>query len=74
MRSLVYSHLEKASLGGVPGLVPLVRAYLSVVLPPHSQAHLEDGEAKGAPIWPLIFYCLRSGSAKAAAAAAQSNR
>ncbi|KAB7503673.1 Nuclear pore complex protein Nup93 [Armadillidium nasatum] len=73
MRQLVFSHLEKATLGGVPGLVPLVKAYLSVLLPPQSQAHLEDGEAKGVPVWPLIFYCLRAGGPKAAALAAQEN-
>ena len=73
MRSLVYTQLERANLGGVPGLVPLVRAYLSVILPPQAHAHLEDGEAQGVPIGALIFYCLRAGGPRAAAEAAQDN-
>ncbi|XP_066973938.1 nuclear pore complex protein Nup93-like [Macrobrachium rosenbergii] len=65
MNTIVYSHLERAQLGGVPGLVPLVRAYLDVVLPAQAIPTLEDGLAGGAPVWPLIFYCMRAGGGKA---------
>jgi len=73
MRQLVYSRLERAQLGGVPGLVPLIRAYLEVMLPPHVLQSLEDGQAGGTPVWPLIFYCMRAGGAKAACQAAAEN-
>ncbi|XP_045581797.1 nuclear pore complex protein Nup93 isoform X1 [Procambarus clarkii] len=73
MRRMVYSHLERAQLGGVPGLVPLVRAFLEVVLPPQVATTLEDGQANNAPVWPLIFYCMRAGGSKAACLAAAEN-
>nr|XP_053627918.1 LOW QUALITY PROTEIN: nuclear pore complex protein Nup93-like [Cherax quadricarinatus] len=73
MRRMVYSHLERAQLGGVPGLVPLVRAFLEVVLPPQVISTLEDGQASSAPVWPLIFYCMRAGGSKAACLAAAEN-
>lgn len=73
MRHMVYSNLERAQLGGVPGLVPLVRAYLEVVLPHQVTATLEDGLASGAPVWPLIYYCMRAGGSKAACQAAAEN-
>lgn len=74
MRHMVYSNLERAQLGGVPGLVPLVRAYLEVVLPHQVTATLEDGQASGAPVWPLIYYCMRAGGSKAVCQAAAENR
>ncbi|KAK7086045.1 Nucleoporin nup93 [Halocaridina rubra] len=64
MSTVVYSHLERAKLGGVPGLVPLVRAYLDVILPKQTIPTLEDGVAGNAPVWPLIYFCLRAGGAK----------
>ncbi|KAK3874045.1 hypothetical protein Pcinc_020989 [Petrolisthes cinctipes] len=73
MRRMVYNNLERAQLGGVPGLVPLVRAYLDVVLPTQLTQTLEDGQASGAPVWPLIFYCMRAGGSKAACQAAADN-
>ena len=74
MHSLVYSQLERAQLGGVPGMLSLVRAYLKVVLPPQALTHLEDGtDYNNAPVWPLIFFCLRAGGVKAAASAASDN-
>lgn len=65
MNSIVYSHLERAQLGGVPGLVPLVRAYLDVILPTQAIPTFEDGKAGGAPVWPLIYYCMRAGGGRA---------
>ncbi|XP_042209657.1 nuclear pore complex protein Nup93-like [Homarus americanus] len=73
MKRMVYSNLERAQLGGIPGLVPLVRAYLEVVLPPQVASSLEDGQANGAPVWPLIFYCMRAGGSKSACLAAAEN-
>ncbi|XP_042864457.1 nuclear pore complex protein Nup93-like [Penaeus japonicus] len=73
MKRMVYSQLERAQLGGVPGLVPLVRAFLDVVLPPQALPTLEDGQASGAPVWPLVFYCMRAGGGKAACVAAAEN-
>ena len=74
MRTQVYNQLEVAQLGGIPGMVSLVRAYLNTILPPHAHTHLEDGISHGAPVWPLIFFCLRAGSLKAACLAASENK
>lgn len=74
MKRMVYSHLERAQLGGVPGLVPLVRGYLEVVLPPQDASNLEDGQAQNVPVWPLIFCCMRAGGSKAACQAVAENR
>lgn len=73
MKRMVYSHLERAQLGGVPGLVPLVRGYLEVVLPPQDISNLEDGQAQSVPVWPLIFCCMRAGGSKAACQAVAEN-
>ncbi|XP_076028767.1 nuclear pore complex protein Nup93-like [Oratosquilla oratoria] len=73
MNRLVYSQLKRAQLGGVPGLLPLVQAYLSVILPNPEPTVFEDFTGHGVPVWPLIFYCLRAGSIRAAIQAASAN-
>uniref|UniRef100_A0A6A7FYE9 Nuclear pore protein n=2 Tax=Hirondellea gigas TaxID=1518452 RepID=A0A6A7FYE9_9CRUS len=74
MRAMVYSDLARAALGGVPGLVGLVKGYLGVTLSPELSSHLEDGQGvNGAPVWPLLFYCLRAGGIKEASSAAPDN-
>ncbi|RMX42686.1 hypothetical protein pdam_00011867 [Pocillopora damicornis] len=66
----VYSNLPRAKLGGVPGTLQLVKSFLKIKLPSVVQG-LEDGDVDGAPLWPLIYYCLRCGDPKAALQAVQ---
>ncbi|CAH3176978.1 unnamed protein product [Porites lobata] len=65
VQDTVYDNLQQAMLGGVPGTFHLVKSFLKIKLPPVLQG-LEDGEIDGTPLWPLIYYCLRCGDARAA--------
>ena len=61
----VYSNLQQAQLGGVPGTYNLVRSFLNVHLP--VMPGLEDGLIEGRhPIWAMIYYCIRCGDLNAA--------
>ncbi|KAI0235619.1 Nuclear pore complex protein Nup93 [Lamellibrachia satsuma] len=62
---MVYSNLQQAQLGGVPGTYNLVRSFLNIRLPV-MMPQLEDGEVEGLPIWALIYYCMRCGDLTAA--------
>ena len=60
VRSVVYSNLRDAQLGGIPGTFRLVKSYLNVRLVPDAPG-LEDGT-----VWPMVYYCLRCGDVSAA--------
>ena len=66
---MVYSNLSSAQLGGVPGTFHLVRSFLNIKMP-SGGAGLDDGLVEGVPVWPMIYYCLRSGDVSAALQAA----
>ncbi|KAG9475142.1 hypothetical protein GDO78_003548 [Eleutherodactylus coqui] len=61
----VYSNLQQAQLGGIPGTYPMVRSFLNIRLPAPIPG-LQDGELEGYPVWALIYYCLRCGDILAA--------
>ncbi|CAB3987731.1 nuclear pore complex Nup93-like, partial [Paramuricea clavata] len=68
---IVYSNLQQAQLGGVPGVFFLVKSFLKL-RPLVSISHeLEDGEVDGVPLWPLLYYCIRCGDLDAAMQVAQ---
>ena len=69
VKNTVFTNLQKAELGGVPGTFHLIRSFLNVKISPHTPG-LEDGLVDGVPVWPLIFFCLRSGDISAAIKAA----
>ena len=69
VQDTVYTNLQQAQLGGVPGTYHLVRSYLNVRISPHTPG-LEDGLVDGVPIWPLIYFCIRCGDMAAAVQAA----
>ncbi|GAB6021639.1 Nucleoporin nup93, variant 2 [Chamberlinius hualienensis] len=64
MKAMVYGNLQQAALGGLPGILQLVRSFMNVK--PVNIVGLEDGKVEGQPVWPLIYYCLRSGDLTAA--------
>ncbi|KAK2144899.1 hypothetical protein LSH36_721g01052 [Paralvinella palmiformis] len=63
--TMVYSNLQKAQLGGIPGTYNLVRSFLNVHLQ-QSTPGLEDGTVENHPVWAMIYYCLRCGDLSAA--------
>lgn len=65
VQDTVYDNLHEAKLGGVPGTFNLVKSYLKIKLPPVVQG-LDDGDVDGAPLWALIYFCLRCGDPRAA--------
>ena len=61
-RAWMESHLESAQLGGRPGLVQHVRAFLSdIVFREGFPDYLDDIVVDGVPLWAQLFYCLRCG-------------
>jgi len=70
IESYVYSNLQQAQLGGIPGLFNLVQSYLKIKMQKNMIGY-EDGMINGVPVWPLLFYCLRCGSIDATEQAAE---
>ncbi|EDV33844.1 uncharacterized protein Dana_GF19214 [Drosophila ananassae] len=66
MNSVVQKNLLVAARGGVPNTYNLVSSYVGVnFYQPRSLVGLED-ISEGKPLWPLIYYSLRSGDLGAA--------
>ena len=66
VKETVYANLRQAQLGGIPGTFNLVKSFLNVKLIPDAPG-LEDGQLEsGVPIWPMVYFCLRSGDLDAA--------
>ncbi|CAH8654954.1 unnamed protein product [Heterobilharzia americana] len=73
VKATVANQPRLARLGGRPGTRSLVRAYLSLRLPLESipddsflnnsyqSSEFDDGLVDGVPVWPMLFYCLRTG-------------
>jgi len=70
LRQTVFDNLASAQLGGLPGTLPLVRSFLNLRVPA-STPGLDDGLVDGAPVWAMIYFCLRCGDLAAAVQAAQ---
>ena len=70
IRRTVFDNLSSAGLGGLPGTLPLVRSFLALRVPAATPG-LDDGLVDGAPVWAVIYYCLRCGDLSSAVAAAQ---
>ena len=70
MENCVYSNLQQAQLGGIPGLYNVVQSFLKIKMQPFANSY-EDGTVSGVPVWPLLYYCLRCGDAEATMQAAE---
>ncbi|XP_071957772.1 nuclear pore complex protein Nup93-like [Antedon mediterranea] len=56
---------HQARLGGIPGIYPLVQAFLRIKVP-QGMPGLEDAEVDGLPLWPMVYYCMRCGDLEGA--------
>uniref|UniRef100_H2ZQU5 Nuclear pore protein n=1 Tax=Ciona savignyi TaxID=51511 RepID=H2ZQU5_CIOSA len=65
MQNCVYARPHVAQLGGAPGTINLVKSFLRVQ-PANTVQGYEDGDIDGAPLWAVIFYCMRCGDFDAA--------
>uniref|UniRef100_A0A915IQH1 Nuclear pore protein n=1 Tax=Romanomermis culicivorax TaxID=13658 RepID=A0A915IQH1_ROMCU len=65
LQMVVYGNLEQGKLGGVPGMLNLVTAYLNIKLP-LGYSGQEDGLFQNHPVWSVIYHCLRAGDFNAA--------
>ena len=70
LENSVYSNLQQAKLGGIPGLFNLVQSFLKIKVV-SSSSGFEDGLVNGVPVWPLIYFCLRCGDIEATQSAAE---
>ncbi|KAI5634531.1 nup93/Nic96 domain-containing protein [Phthorimaea operculella] len=66
MTDVVRSNPTAAMRGGEPGTYPLVRGFVGLRLQGQSVQGLTDGVIDDRPLWPMVYYCLRSGDANAA--------
>lgn len=65
MNNIVNENLVQAGRGGVPGTYPLVRSFVGLRLQ-GEYLGLRDGLVDDRPLWPMVYYCLRSGDLSAA--------
>ncbi|CAG9768838.1 unnamed protein product [Ceutorhynchus assimilis] len=65
MNNIVNENLAQANRGGVPGTYPLVRSFLGLRFS-GEYSGLNDGLIDERPLWPMVYYCLRSGDFAAA--------
>lgn len=65
MTNVISENLVAAQRGGVPGTYPLVRSFVGIRLQ-GEYLGLEDGMIENRPLWPMVYYCLRSGDISAA--------
>ncbi|KAL0895007.1 hypothetical protein ABMA27_013478 [Loxostege sticticalis] len=66
MGDVVRANPAAAMRGGEPGTYPLVRGFVGLRLQGQNVQGLTDGVIDERPLWPMIYYCLRSGDANAA--------
>lgn len=64
MSSVISENLAQAKRGGIPGTIPLVKSFVTVKV--HNFRDLEEVLVDDKPLWPVLYYCLRSGDVKAA--------
>ncbi|KAG7311275.1 hypothetical protein JYU34_002306 [Plutella xylostella] len=66
MGDVVRANPAAAMRGGEPGTYPLVRGFVGLRLQGQNVQGLTDGVIDERPLWPMVYYCLRSGDANAA--------
>ncbi|KAL6261107.1 hypothetical protein P5V15_008637 [Pogonomyrmex californicus] len=64
MNSIINENLTQAKRGGLPGTISLVKSFVGVKA--QNLRDLEDAVVEDKPLWPLVYYCMRSGDYKAA--------
>lgn len=66
MSDVVRANPSAAMRGGEPGTFPLVRGFVGLRLQSQNIQGLTDGVIEDRPLWPMVYYCLRSGDPNAA--------
>lgn len=64
MNSIVSENLAQAKRGGIPGTFPLVKSFVGIKI--QNMRDLEETIIEDRPLWPLVYYCMRSGDLKGA--------
>ncbi|XP_072390532.1 nuclear pore complex protein Nup93-1 [Diabrotica undecimpunctata] len=65
MNNIINDDLVHAIRGGIPGTYHLVRSFVGLRLQ-GEYLGLQDGLVEDKPLWPMVYYCLRSGDISAA--------
>lgn len=65
MTNIINENLAHAERGGIPGTYYLVRSFVGLRLQ-GEYLGLQDGVIDDRPLWPMVYYCLRSGDLAAA--------
>ncbi|KRT79461.1 hypothetical protein AMK59_8427, partial [Oryctes borbonicus] len=65
MSNIINENLLRAQRGGIPGTYPLVKSFVGIRLQ-GEYLGLQDGQIDERPLWPMVYYCLRSGDLGAA--------
>lgn len=60
MTNIINDNLTQAARGGIPGTYYLVRSFVGLRLQ-GEYLGLQDGVIDDRPLWPMVYYCLRSG-------------
>lgn len=67
MRKFIVANLAKARRGGIPSVYHMVRSYVGVTLQGQRALYGLHDVNNGQPLWPHVYYSLRSGDMDAAA-------
>ncbi|XP_033172157.1 nuclear pore complex protein Nup93-1 [Drosophila mauritiana] len=67
MKKFIIANLAKARRGGIPNVYNMVRSYVSVTLQGQRALFGLHDVNNGQPLWPHVYYSLRSGDLDAAA-------
>ncbi|KAG5887107.1 hypothetical protein JTB14_000740 [Gonioctena quinquepunctata] len=65
MNNIINENLVQAIRGGIPGTYHLVRSFVGLRLQ-GEYLGLQNGLIDDRPLWPMVYYCLRSGDLSAA--------
>ncbi|CAH1117139.1 unnamed protein product [Phaedon cochleariae] len=65
MNNIINENLAQAIRGGIPGTYHLVRSFVGLRLQGEYMG-LQNGLIDDRPLWPMVYYCLRSGDLGAA--------
>ncbi|XP_023022838.2 nuclear pore complex protein Nup93 [Leptinotarsa decemlineata] len=65
MNNIINENLVQAARGGIPGTYHLVRSFVGLRLQ-GEYLGLQNGLIDDRPLWPMVYYCLRSGDIQAA--------
>lgn len=61
MSNIINENMAEARHGGFPGTYSLVRSFVGIRFQ-GEYSGLQDGLIDERPLWPMVYYCIRTGN------------